>query len=201
MWTSFVPLAVGLLLTPPPAPAERVDRRTALLRLPAALSLVVVPVTPAFASDARSLETIKVLAAKAKALRATVRSSAGKRRSLPLDPTPGINNYASTTLAVKRATASTLGPLQAEMASYASSASGLSEEALKQLSLQPLLMKGHMFELAQALGSYQFEEYTSRTTKLVYPGGKVERELEEICETADDFLALARGRAAPQRTD
>ena len=45
----------------------------------------------------------KVLASKAKALRATVRSTAAGRRSLPLDPAPGYNNYQATTEAVRRA--------------------------------------------------------------------------------------------------
>ena len=34
-----------------------------------------------------------------------------------------------------------------------------------------------------------------------YPGGKVERELEEVCETLDDFLALAAGRSVEARPD
>ena len=34
-----------------------------------------------------------------------------------------------------------------------------------------------------------------------YPGGKVERELEEVCETLDDFVALAAGQTVPPRVD
>ena len=46
-----------------------------------------------------------------------------------------------------------------------------------------------------------FDEYTSKTTGETYPGGKVERELEEVCDTASDFLLLAQGKAAPVRDD
>eukprot|EP00630_Chrysocystis_fragilis_P012414 CAMPEP_0197408318 /NCGR_PEP_ID=MMETSP1165-20131217/28264_1 /TAXON_ID=284809 /ORGANISM="Chrysocystis fragilis, Strain CCMP3189" /LENGTH=287 /DNA_ID=CAMNT_0042934745 /DNA_START=32 /DNA_END=897 /DNA_ORIENTATION=+ len=51
--------------------------------------------------------------------------------------------------------------------------------------LQPLLLKGHMLELDQALASPEgFAQYVSKTTGDTYPGGKVERELEEAVETA-----------------
>ena len=39
----------------------------------------------------------------------------------------------------------------------------------------------------------KFEAYTSKRSGRDYPGGKVERELEEISETCDDFLTLAAG--------
>ena len=45
----------------------------------------------------------KVLASKAKALKAQVRSTAAGRRALAMDPSPGYNNYAATTEAVRRA--------------------------------------------------------------------------------------------------
>ena len=51
----------------------------------------------------------------------------------------------------------------------------------------------------QALKAYKFDSYTSKTTGSTYPGGKVERELEEVCETADDFINLAYGRAVEGR--
>ena len=60
-------------------------------------------------------------------------------------------------------------------------------------------MKGHLFELDQALKEFKFEEYKSKTTGSTYLGGKVERELEEVCETADDFISLAYGRPIEQR--
>ena len=72
-------------------------------------------------------------------------------------------------------------------------------ERQKQLSNQPLLLKGHLAELGVALDQASFDPYTSKTTEDLYPGGKVERELEEVCDTAADFLALAAGREAPQR--
>ena len=131
-------------------------------------------------------------------------SGAANRRLLPLDPTPGVNNYASLTDKVKRDRERVLLPLQAAMvatASAAGSAGRLPDELQKQLALQPLLMKGHLLELEQALVEGRFDEYASKRTGETYPGGRVERELEEVCETADDFLALAAGRAAPVRVD
>jgi hypothetical protein len=71
----------------------------------------------------------------------------------------------------------------------------------KQLATQALLLKGHLLELNDALGKYQFDEYVSKTTKMTYSGGKVERELEEVCDTVDDYMALARGEAVEQRED
>lgn len=57
--------------------------------------------------------------------------------------------------------------------------------------LQPLLMKGHMLELEQALTSGDgFSTYVSKTTGETYPGGKVERELEEAVDTARDYCAV-----------
>eukprot|EP00320_Phaeocystis_rex_P015032 CAMPEP_0119071656 /NCGR_PEP_ID=MMETSP1178-20130426/52757_1 /TAXON_ID=33656 /ORGANISM="unid sp, Strain CCMP2000" /LENGTH=194 /DNA_ID=CAMNT_0007053595 /DNA_START=18 /DNA_END=602 /DNA_ORIENTATION=- len=177
-------------------------RRDALVAVASAPALLARPaLTPAASSAVKDIETVKILASKAKALRATVRSGAAGRRQLPLDPTPGYNNYASTTDAVKRAKQKTLLPLQAAMAASASSAVGLPDELQKSLALQPLLMKGHLLELDQALAEFKFEEYTSKTTGSTYPGGKVERELEEVCETAEDFINLAFGRAVEQRKD
>ena len=51
----------------------------------------------------------------------------------------------------------------------------------------------------QALKEYKFESYVSKTTGSTYTGGKVERELAEVCDTADDFINLAYGRAVEQR--
>ena len=141
------------------------------------------------------------MAAKAKALRATVRSTAGNRRALPLDPTPGVNNYGSTTDAVRRGQKTVLLPLLAAMKAYTAKSTGLPEEIQTQLALQPQLMLGHLSELDFYPKKINFDEYVSKTTKKTYPGGKVERELEEVCETADDFLSLARGVAVPTRPD
>jgi hypothetical protein len=186
-----------------PTGAARLSRRAVV---PSALAALALPAASASAASAdlalaQDVTAVKLLAVKAKALRATVRSSAGNRRSLPMDATPGVNNYASTTLAVRRAQAQVLVPLQAKMSAVAAAPTGLPDELQKSLALQPLLMKGHLLELEQALGAYAFAEYRSKTTGDVYPGGKVERELEEVCETADDFLELLRGRAVAPRED
>ena len=71
----------------------------------------------------------------------------------------------------------------------------------KQLELQPLLLKGHCLELEQALKQALFEPYVSKTTGARYDGGKVERELEEIAETCDDYFELAQGRMVAARAD
>jgi len=57
----------------------------------------------------------------------------------------------------------------------------------------------HFLLSTQALKEYKFESYVSKTTGSTYTGGKVERELEEVCDTADDFINLAYGRAVEQR--
>lgn len=54
-----------------------------------------------------------------------------------------------------------------------------------------MLLKGHYSELDEAVASPTgFDEYVSKSNKKTYAGGKVERELEEVVETADEFLAL-----------
>lgn len=188
-------LALGLL-----------EQHTATLSrravLPSALAFAAAPgLARAVQTPPPTLDQIKVLGAKAKVLRATVRSSSGNRRLLPLDPTPGFNNYASVTNMVVRAQASVLVPLQAAMTTFAAMPAGLPDNVQKQLATQALLLKGHLLELNDALGKYQFDEYVSKTTKMTYSGGKVERELEEVCDTVDDYVALARGEAVEQRED
>ena len=140
---------------------------------------------------------------KAKNLRATVRQSAQNRRSLPFDPTPGVNNYASLTEEVERQKKQLLLPLQAALVAVVASdaAVALPEDQRKQLALQPVLLKGHILELDYYLKKWSFEKYTSQTTGETYPGGKVERELEEVCETLEDFIALAAGQTVPTRAD
>ncbi|KAL1530696.1 hypothetical protein AB1Y20_001595 [Prymnesium parvum] len=184
-------------------PAAWVGRRE-LLRLPlGVLPLAALHAAPAAAAEptgVRISDSVKVKIIKAKSLRAMVRRSAQNRRSLPMDTTPGVNNYPSLTQELKRQEKLVLLPLQAELARIAASAE-LPEEKRKALALQPLLLKGHLLELQQALAEAKFEEYTSKTTKATYPGGKVERELEEVCETLDDFLALAAGKDVEIRDD
>ena len=64
---------------------------------------------------------------------------------------------------------------------------------LRRLSLAHPLPHRLVF-MCQALKEAKFEAYVSKRTGRTYPGGKVERELEEIEETCDDFLTLALGR-------
>ena len=71
-------------------------------------------------------------------------------------------------------------PLQAKM--LAASADGSDART------QAQLMQGHLLELKQALAASEFETYVSKRSKKVSPGGKVERELEEVSETFDDFV-------------
>lgn len=142
-------------------------------------------------------DDLKILIIKAKELRTAVRNGASARRSLPLDPTPGVNNYEALTNKVLRAKVTTLEPLRAQFKAVAADAGAkslLAPEIQKAFELQPLLMQGHMLELDQALKEAKFEAYISKRTGKTYPGGKVERELEEIEETCDDFLTLALGR-------
>ena len=111
----------------------------------------------------------------------------------------GVNNYQSQTDAMVRGKAAVLLPLQSAMVAVAAKTALPNEELQKQLKLQPRYMKGHILEFDQAVKEYKFDEYVSKTTGSTYKGGKVERELEEVCETADDFLALATGRPVPER--
>ena len=111
-------------------------------------------------------------------------------------------NYAKIAERVRRDEATVLQPLRAAMIAAAASApDSLSEEQRKQLRFQPIALKGHMLELGQALDAYNLDEYVSKSTGETYPGGKVERELEEVGETCDDFLDLLAGKAVEQRKD
>lgn len=58
--------------------------------------------------------------------------------------------------------------------------------------IQAQLMQGHLLELRQALAESDFATYTSKRSKQTYPGGKVERELEEVSETVEEFLTQVR---------
>ena len=147
----FVPLAIlGMTACSPQnalhtrLPFARCDRRQVLAQ-PALVAAVLSAglSAPAHAAVApKDITTVKLLTVKAKKLRASVRTSAGNRRSLPLDPTPGVNNYASTTGAVLRAKKEVLQPLLAAMKVAAASSTDLPDEITKPLKLQPLLMQG-----------------------------------------------------------
>ena len=173
--------------------------RRDLVKLPA-VAAIAAAAQPAYAVN--KLDDIKVLAAKTKSLRSYVRSTSGNRRLFPMDPDS--NNYINIERTVLRGKTEVLLPLLAAMKDYAATAS-LPEDKLKQLQEQPTLLVGHLSELdyyvskSQKLNSY--EEYTSKTTGDIYPGGKVERELEEACDTASDFIALAAGKSVPVRED
>ena len=110
-----------------------------------------------------------------------------------------------------------LEPLRVAMAAAAPGLKeGLTDEQFESAELQPVLLKGHLFELGDALERGQWETYTSKTTKATYPGarsttsrrrfstafmylrilpapagGRVERELEEVDETCDEFIKAA----------
>ena len=121
------------------------------------------------------------------------------RRRFPMDPAAG--NYAGVAGTVVRGQKEVLLPLQAAITALAAEVQLPDGESKKLLDLQPQLMKGHLSELDYYLKKASFEEYSSKTTGDNYPGGKVERELEEVCDTASDFLSLAQGKAAPVRDD
>ena len=91
--------------------------------------------------------------------------------------------------------------------------STLPTDAKERLALQPERMNDHLLALDNPVkewrfdggsfvddsGRLTFKPYVSKTTGAAYPGGKVERELEEIVETCDDYIALAAGRQLPNR--
>jgi len=145
------------------------------------MPLIINAPLPASASSS-GFEQVADLGAEAKALRAAVRSGAPETRAKS-------QGYADLKSQVEKQKTAVLLPLQAAMATAAPSA-GLTADNQKRLELLPLLMKGHLLELDQALAESKFDEYVSKTTKATYTGGKVERELEEIEETADEFLEL-----------
>lgn len=100
-----------------------------------------------------------------------------------LDVKKQVHDSKSSAKKVSEAKARTLEPLRNAMEK-----NPLNDEKAK---LQPLLMKGHMLELDQALAASDgFSEYVSKTTGETYPGGKVERELEEAVETAQEYCIL-----------
>jgi hypothetical protein len=64
------------------------------------------------------------------------------------------------------------------------------KEKQKRAELLPALMKGHYLELDEAVAKLQFADF--KDGDRVYKGGRVEAELEEIVETAEEFIALAK---------
>lgn len=183
--------------------ATDVSRRRVLECAPFVAVSAAVPL-PAIAIAA-PLDKIKKLSVKARSLRTYVRQAAASRRRVVKDPASG--NYADIVNTVMRGRKEVLLPLQAAITA-AAAATPLPEGELKaQLDMQPQELKGHLSELDYYLQPKQvkkgisFEEYTSKTTGDTYPGGKVERELEEVCDTASDVVLLLQGKAAPVRED
>jgi len=69
----------------------------------------------------------------------------------------------------------------------------LADADRKKLEDLPALLKGHLLELDEAVLKGYCGEYTSAKTGKLYSGGQIQRELEEVGEVVDDFLALAKG--------
>ena len=118
-----------------------------------------------------------------------------------MDPAGG--NYVNIANTVVRGYKEVLLPLQAAIIAKAAETSLADPEKKKLLDQQPELMKGHLSELEfyNRKGDKSFEKYVSKTTGDTYLGGKVERELEEVCDTASDFLLLLQGKSPPVRDD
>jgi hypothetical protein len=169
-------------------------RRDAL-RMVSVASLSAMPVSPAAAAPKYLIpidDDMKLAIVRTRQLRSAVATGAAARRNLPL--IDGENNYRKLTEQVSRAKVALLLPLQQRFKALAAANVGtLPAEIEKALALQPILMQGHLLELDQALAEYKFDAYQSKRTGKVYPGGKVERELEEVEEVCDDFLKLAMG--------
>ena len=99
---------------------------------------------------------VKKLAVKAKALRNAVREQGEGAKSR-----------------VAKEKESVLEPLRVAMAAAAPGLKeGLTDEQFESAELQPVLLKGHLFELGDALERGQWEMYTSKTTKATYPGAR-----------------------------
>ena len=176
------------------------SRRSLLKCAPFVAVSAAVPL-PAVAVDARKLDEIKVLTSKAKSLKAYVRATSSNRRLFPMDPAG--NNYVNVANTVMRGQKEVLLPLKAAITAVAAATTLSNEELKKQLDMQPQELLGHLSELEYYLkkGDKSFEEYVSKTTGDTYTGGKIERELEEVCDTASDFILLAQGKAPPVRAD
>lgn len=193
---------------PPPSMSLARSRRQLLRRMAPAGALAMAPGCLARPPPPVVTDELRLLVVKAKALRGYVGQISENRRSFPMDPDPAVNNYGNIKATVVRAQGEVLLPLQRalERAAAASEAGGALPAVQQQsLALQPQLLRGHLLELELALAAGQpgFERYTSKSSGREYRGGKVERELEEVGETCDDFLAIAApaGRPPPPTSD
>jgi len=174
------PLSVCSAATRVHSPAMSLTRGELLSRtaaLTAAACAAPVFATP-FAAPPKAAETIWELSRKAKALR-TFAVTAYKV-GMPVEARLG---------RFERKKATVLVPLLQTMTAMAPTL-GLPEEQQKRAELLPLLLKGHYLELDEAVKANQFDPYVSKTTGKTYEGGKVEREIEEIQETAEEFIEL-----------
>ena len=69
---------------------------------------------------------------------------------------------------------------------------GLEAEKQKRAELLPAIMKGHYLEFDEAVSKGQFTDF--KVGDKTYLGGRVEAELEEIVETAEEFIALMESK-------
>ena len=172
--THAVPLSTSANMSP------NLSRRSALF-VAAALPMLLQSPEPASAAtmlsnEDKALIQVKKLAVKARRLREAVRSDG-----------------AASAARVQKERESVLLPLQAEMARGAPILMYLTQAEFDDAQIQPQLLRNHLGELDQALSAADgFAVYTSKSTRKEYPGGRVERELEEVLETCDDFLALSK---------
>ena len=130
----------------------------------AAAAAIGVVALPKSSSAATAAADVYALGAEAKALRAALH-----------------DDKAGAQAAATKAQASVLRPLQAAMLEQAPS------DAAKARAQE---MKGHLLEFEYFVSKSDFAPYTSKTTGDTYPGGKPERELEEVAETFDEYVAL-----------
>mmetsp|Transcript_27769 Transcript_27769/g.60720 ORF Transcript_27769/g.60720 Transcript_27769/m.60720 type:complete len:259 (-) Transcript_27769:301-1077(-) len=93
---------------------------------------------------------------------------------------------------LERGKAEVLQPLLDELSAAALElAPGLEGPQRQRLQELPVLLKGHLLELTDAVDKRLFSQYSSKSTGKVYEGGRAERELEEVEETLQEFLQVA----------
>jgi hypothetical protein len=141
------------------------QRREMLARGVALLAGLSLSGKKALAAEA-TLADLERLGEQAKMLRAEVRKSGSKAA-----------DRAATELET------VLQPLQQTMKSLAPN---------KKASILAGEMKAHLAEYKEALELKQWEPYVSKTTKDNYPGGRPERELEEVQDTYEAYLKLVK---------
>lgn len=164
-WQRLPTIAMGISGNVP-VTRSTLDRRSFGALAAAAAGATLLSATPAFSEDDGAWKNkLADLGKKAKILRQQSRVKQAKAKDILVQGTETV-----------------LKPLQTLMFEQA--------QALKiaPAEEQANFMVGHMAELAYALKQNQLTEYKSKTTKDFYPGGKAERELEEISDTFDDYI-------------